>query len=508
MVLTTATIVLGQPIVQVTGTSEMASQTGPVTSDDVATKISCGSGDQQSGIISKIRLYTVNFFLYMAAHILVVTDKAGLRLLDLNTLAVLAALLVLYDHTYLKWALIQCTSLVFYIPLSIIQNLLFVIVSYVPWIRTEVVVHHVETYNLLKQYRPDLYVRLEENFATEWYQDYRDPKPMEIFFRLYKENEIVLICSLVCVLTLWLVVLICRNVSFRSVRWNKANSLLYPRINESMIPGSSFFHRKTRPKYHLDVFTRTSDGFAYIGAAVVMAIKVKATEKTAVYAVTCRHVVNQLSNVFVRGSSSQMIEIQKDVFSETAIDIAYTRLTESMMQTLCVSPCKIMPVVGNLQVEVFTVSNASMGKLVEGDDFGTLFYAGSTIPGFSGAAYSTGEQVYGIHAGNEGSANYGFAADFVRLLISVNEATYKHEATAEWLMSFADSRETMAIQETINGLQVRFRGRYYQIEEEDDGYKDVLGYYQTKSKRRKTRDSILPEHKIIGSIPCYADTKN
>lgn len=58
--------------------------------------------------------------------------------------------------------------------------------------------------------------------------------------------------------------------------------------------------------------------------------------------------------------------------------------------------------------------NSSVGFLINKMDqaFGMLEYKGSTITGFSGAAYVYGTRVVGIHCGG-GAINYGFAADWI-----------------------------------------------------------------------------------------------
>lgn len=100
--------------------------------------------------------------------------------------------------------------------------------------------------------------------------------------------------------------------------------------------------------------------------------------------------------------------------------------------------------------------------------FGQLVYSGSTVAGFSGAAYLVGKQVVGVHmSGGARNVGYSLRLAYVTLLYFLK---VKQETTEEWLEMVVKKRKHKvyidASWQHLDTVRIRVRGEYHIVERE------------------------------------------
>lgn len=126
------------------------------------------------------------------------------------------------------------------------------------------------------------------------------------------------------------------------------------------------------------------------------------------YLVVPRHVIEQVERPIIQGSKSKILKPKVYIPSEVIGDLAYMYLAVDEWAALGVQAARPS------RVDTGTATctgrmGTSVGYLRKMPQLGVVSYTGSTVPGMSGAAYMTGTQVCGVHAGDGGSDNVGFA---------------------------------------------------------------------------------------------------
>ncbi|APG75723.1 hypothetical protein 1 [Wuhan insect virus 34] len=117
-----------------------------------------------------------------------------------------------------------------------------------------------------------------------------------------------------------------------------------------------------------------------------------------------------------------------------ATDLVAILLTDAEFANLGVSEVKI----GVFESSIYAQVVGPLGKGTTGalkDDnscFGRVIYEGTTLPGYSGSAYSSGSYCYGMHQCG-GQVNGGFSASFIWCLLRIH-LRRRDEDTADHLM--------------------------------------------------------------------------
>lgn len=97
--------------------------------------------------------------------------------------------------------------------------------------------------------------------------------------------------------------------------------------------------------------------------------------------------------------------------SRSVSDLIYIRVLPRDIAQLCVQTCRLP---ANKELVGFVVVTgrggmSSTNELKKHSTMGLLEYYGSTLPGFSGAAYTISNVVYGMHLGAAGNVNLGLS---------------------------------------------------------------------------------------------------
>lgn len=148
------------------------------------------------------------------------------------------------------------------------------------------------------------------------------------------------------------------------------------------------------------------------------------------------HVIGgeELENKFVSGTQS-MVSLKDKERIPLSTDLSMIILTDSEFSKIGISVCKIQPVsdVGAYASVVGPLARGTTGTLKNDPRcFGRVVYEGTTIAGYSGAAYTSGNVVLGIHQMG-GMINGGFSASYVWTLIR-QEKGLRFESSEDWLL--------------------------------------------------------------------------
>lgn len=169
---------------------------------------------------------------------------------------------------------------------------------------------------------------------------------------------------------------------------------------------------------------------------------------------------------YVKGSQAWVsLEGKERVFLDT--DLVAIQLSDKELSQIGVSVCKIavLPDSGMMAQVVGPESKGTIGVLRHDPRlFGRVVYEGTTLSGYSGAAYVAGNGVLGVHQSG-GVVNSGYSASYVwNLILLANGA--KLESSEDWLLGqFKHSKKlewrTCAAPDEV---LVRVNGQYARVE--------------------------------------------
>nr|WNT71144.1 MAG: hypothetical protein [Latepeofons virus] len=148
-------------------------------------------------------------------------------------------------------------------------------------------------------------------------------------------------------------------------------------------------------------------------------------------------------------------------------DLVAIRLTDQEFATIGVSVCKIGTVgdKGTLAQIVGSEGKGTVGVMASDPLlFGRVTYAGTTLGGYSGAAYTIGAAVVGIHQMG-GKVNGGYSASYVWSLIRI-ALEQRFEASEDWLLGQFKAGKKIKWQRTGDPdvVQVYVDGYYSAVE--------------------------------------------
>lgn len=231
---------------------------------------------------------------------------------------------------------------------------------------------------------------------------------------------------------------------------------------ECMREGSPLI-KKDPPPYQMIVW---HEGGAVSGGAVRMED----------YLVTPAHVLPDLSRVLVSKTIDSTIHLVKPekVYTLTT-DLVALRLSATAWARLQISKAKARPLETTVLVSIvgpLSDKNATTGNLKDIDVLGMVGYQGSTVPGFSGCAYTCNNMFLGIHraGGRSGRVNTGFSALYVKALLeyaTVDEVMESTGDSGEYLASLTRADEEPLMNQFHTGdYMVKSKGKYYVLSED------------------------------------------
>nr|QYW05758.1 MAG: hypothetical protein 1 [Partitiviridae sp.] len=140
------------------------------------------------------------------------------------------------------------------------------------------------------------------------------------------------------------------------------------------------------------------------------------------------------SKLYARGKQGRVPLDGKDRIP-LATDLVAIQLTEVEFSTIGVAEIRIGVSENPVYAQVVgPLGKGTTGKLSDDSTcFGRLVYEGTTLPGYSGSAYSSGPFCYGMHQCG-GQVNGGFSASFIWCLLRMYLGR-RDEDTADHLMN-------------------------------------------------------------------------
>ncbi|APG75721.1 hypothetical protein 1 [Hubei sobemo-like virus 20] len=156
------------------------------------------------------------------------------------------------------------------------------------------------------------------------------------------------------------------------------------------------------------------------------------------FLVTPEHVVAGMPEVILSANGNKVqVPTVPMLRSRAFSDLVYIRVSDVAWSRLAIRTAVLSQktMATNLFVSVYGQKGVSSGLLSKSQMVGLLVYHGSTVPGMSGAAYTVGNAVYGIHCGvvaneNMGVASLLLAAELKRYMIG--EASEDFAAQDIW----------------------------------------------------------------------------
>lgn len=147
-------------------------------------------------------------------------------------------------------------------------------------------------------------------------------------------------------------------------------------------------------------------------------------------------------------------------------DLIAFKLTEKELSTIGVSCCSIshaLPYTGDFVQIVGAAGKGTTGVLRHDRNvFGRVMYDGTTVSGYSGAAYTSGNRLVAIHT-NGGAVNGGYSASYIYSLLCAHDRI-KPEDSEDWLRNqFQKDKNRIRYDKRWNDLdevRVEVGGRY------------------------------------------------
>ncbi|APG75831.1 hypothetical protein 1 [Hubei sobemo-like virus 36] len=141
------------------------------------------------------------------------------------------------------------------------------------------------------------------------------------------------------------------------------------------------------------------------------------------------HVYRQAVPDILIGKNGSYFEISNApmIESDSVTDLCYVTVKPQIFSQLKTSIARFPKGMVEGFVSAVGRSGASQGSLEKAASRGIVIYNGSTKPGYSGAAYLIGNQIYGMHIGHSSGANVGIS--HVVLQYDLNK--YKYHVTVD-----------------------------------------------------------------------------
>nr|UGO57125.1 MAG: hypothetical protein 2 [Riboviria sp.] len=219
------------------------------------------------------------------------------------------------------------------------------------------------------------------------------------FFLSWQFSDLITLGLLV--LGVWSLVTVGFRTMHRRVRpvWLSARGITIIR-GEAMQPGSVFRPACTIPRYQVPLHSPgvLQDSFLGYGIRVDDVL------------VLPTHVLNASGGaLLLKGKTTKFLLEQLPIHSEILTDVSYFLLDKVVWSGLGIQAASVARAPSRpLPVTVAGPNGLSTGFVTMNSMPFVLNFTGSTLPGYSGAAYVHNGQVYGMHAGENNGENVGY----------------------------------------------------------------------------------------------------
>lgn len=193
-----------------------------------------------------------------------------------------------------------------------------------------------------------------------------------------------------------LLVYLCRSRLQRTIRQMRGIQL------EAMQPGSEFVDG-TLPDCQVAIYKMGTLTDTFVGYGVRF--------KNMLAVPT--HVIKLAQPRLLKTDLGSLVVTAGPTLSRLNSDLAYLPLSDSQWSRLGVTSAQTPREVQNALVSCAGRKGVSSGLITQTEIVGILKYAGSTVPGMSGAAYHIGRLVHGIHTGVSGDNNIGISSKLI-----------------------------------------------------------------------------------------------
>lgn len=261
-------------------------------------------------------------------------------------------------------------------------------------------------------------------------------------------------------------------------------------IPESAIPGSHEMPL-TRPSCQCGIMVENENGdHVLVGNAVRFPFN---------YLVGPDHVLNDNDVKIARGRQGYISLAGKERIPITT-DLVAIKLQQEEFSRIGLS-ASVVKCIENKTATASVVSYHGRGTVslvsLNNHLFGHVTYSGTTQPGYSGAAYTVGNTVVGVHVYG-GRTNGGINASYIYAVLNRLE-TAKNEDSAEWLAHlFRDHGEITYQEHGLDEVMIHRNGRFDLVNRSSvikafgPDYANSSGKLR-KIKRREYDDVIMPE---------------
>lgn len=220
----------------------------------------------------------------------------------------------------------------------------------------------------------------------------------------------------------------------------------------------SVFIKAVNPDYQFDIQTE------YGGKRIKVGQGFRLRDKL----ITANHVVQDLTELFLVSPKGE-IKMDARRFKLVEGDLAVCLINSHDIHDLQIPSariCKNIPEADSgLFCRISAFGESSLGLLIPHKAFGFVKYTGSTIGGFSGAPFTVGSTVYGMHLGG-GSENLGYSGAYISMLLRRYE-----EDSIDFVMAQIDEAvgevEFQRSPYSPDEYRVRVDGAYYMLDAQD-----------------------------------------
>jgi hypothetical protein len=147
-----------------------------------------------------------------------------------------------------------------------------------------------------------------------------------------------------------------------------------------------------------------------------------------------------------------------------ATDLIAIKLTQGQWAQLAVRQAKPAALVGEMPVSVRGVDGLGTTAAMRPHKsmFGMTVYGGTTLPGYSGAAYMSGNQVHGIHL-HGGQSNGGYEAKYIEALLAALQMGPYESSEEVMKMAIKKAKGKQIWQERDNNVILRDNSGHYHV---------------------------------------------
>lgn len=235
------------------------------------------------------------------------------------------------------------------------------------------------------------------------------------------------------------------------------------RVCLESVRSGSIESSQLKPKCQVFIGEMKAGEFHAVGSAVRMRD----------YLVMPGHVAAAVDEMCVKGSQ-HWVKIERDrEYLDLDTDLIAYKLSPKELATIGVSQGSIshsLPYTGEF-VSVVGLNGKGTTGVLRHDRmvFGRVVYEGTTVAGYSGSPYVSGNRIVGIHT-NGGAVNGGYSASYIYSLICWHDKT-RDEDSEDWLRKqYSKNKKNFRVDKRwgdLDEVRVEINGRYAVVARKD-----------------------------------------